>query len=64
MLVPKQAEPVRVADGRVGIPSQDRAVVPQVYCVCKLQSGVPNPKMTWHCVIGRDLWDTGQVCSG
>jgi hypothetical protein len=62
MLVPKQAQPVRVSDGRVGIPSQDRAVVPQVYCVCKLQSG--TTKKTWHCVIGRDLWDTGQVCSG
>ena len=53
MYLPKQAEPVErsVATEKRG---DADGVEPQIDCYCI--------NGTWHCLIGRSIWDTQQPC--
>jgi len=62
MLLPKQAEPVRVTIAEASRHSDDQGALPQVTCVCK-QTGALPTDTTWVCILGRDLWNTGQPCT-
>jgi hypothetical protein len=54
MLLPKQAEPVRVARTGTSERPDDKGALPQVTCVCKQGYIV--------CVVGRDIYNTQQPC--
>jgi hypothetical protein len=54
MFLPKQAEPVRVERKGTVERRDDKGALPQVTCACKNNQ--------WVCIIGRDIYNTGQSC--
>jgi hypothetical protein len=54
MLLPKQAEPVRVERTGTFERPDDKGALPQVTCACKSGQLV--------CIVGRDIYNTGQPC--
>jgi hypothetical protein len=60
MFVPVQAKPIQRAD-RSQVMQEAKDVMPQITCTCKMSktAGVN----TWHCLMGRDIWDTLQACT-
>ncbi len=60
MNLPTQAEPIQRT-----MPTEKHADVdgiePQLQCFC--MQGVTNENhKTWHCLIGRNIWDTLEEC--
>ena len=62
MLLPNQAQPVRVSHSESAIWADTKSTVPQVSCYCKPTSTGATTGL-WHCIIGRDLWNTQQPCT-
>lgn len=56
MYLPTQAEPVERTTGNEKQGDTD-GVEPQFDCYC-----MGGPPATWHCDIGKSLWDTGVEC--
>ena len=55
MYLPKQAEPIHRSVDIAENPGVN-GVEPRMDCYCI--------NGTWHCDIGKDLWDTGIECNG